>query len=186
MTFCFGHWLSAQATSDPTWQSGEAKLQPIQLVTQNQPGPFRCFRWAEPINSAFLIYIFLLIFSSYMGLAQQFGLLFSRAWPFCRSIDFLFSAILFCSWSHHRLVLLVMLIPKLVPHIKNFELCQTTIISWTPLSGFHFTGIQTTYTIIIRPESNRNSSKTTIHQSITIITVYYKPDMPTTACNYNT
>ena len=34
-----------------------------------------------------------------------------------------------------RLVPLVMLITKLIPHIKNFKICQTTIITWTPLSG---------------------------------------------------
>ena len=64
-----------------------------------------------------------------------------------------------------RLVPLVMLITKLIPHIKNFKIYQTTIITWTPLSGFHLTGIQITYTIIIsnNPNSKWNSSKTTRH-----------------------
>ena len=57
MTFCFGHWLSAQATSDPTWQSDVAKLRPIEKVTDKiQPGPIRCFTWAEPNNSAYLCF----------------------------------------------------------------------------------------------------------------------------------
>ena len=73
-TFCFGHWLSAQSTSDPTWQSDMAKLRLIEKVVDKiQPGSIECFTWAEPINSAFLLYIFLFIFSSYMGLAQPFG-----------------------------------------------------------------------------------------------------------------
>ena len=77
MTFCFGHWLSAQATSDPTWQSDVAKLRPIQKVTDKiQPGPIRCFRWAEPINSAFLIYIFYQFLIGFMGQAQHFSIFF--------------------------------------------------------------------------------------------------------------
>ena len=64
MTFCFGHWLSAQATSDPTWQSDVAKLRPIEKVIDKiQPGPIRCFTWAEPNNSTFL-YIFSVNFLS--------------------------------------------------------------------------------------------------------------------------
>ena len=56
MTFCFGHWLSAQATSDPTWQSDVAKLRPIEKVVDKiQLGPIQCFIWAEPINSAHLL-----------------------------------------------------------------------------------------------------------------------------------
>ena len=35
-----------------------------------QPGPIRCFTWAEPINSAFYICFFLSIYASYMGLAH--------------------------------------------------------------------------------------------------------------------
>ena len=71
MTFCFGHWLSAHATSDPTWQSDVEKLRPIEKVIDKiQPSPIRRFTWAEPNNTTFLLYIFLLMFSSYMGLAQ--------------------------------------------------------------------------------------------------------------------
>ena len=43
---------------------------------KNQPGPIRCFTWADPSNSAFLMYFFLLFFASYMGLAQQFDIFF--------------------------------------------------------------------------------------------------------------
>ena len=41
-----------------------------------QPGPIRFSTWAYP----FMIF-FLLILVSYIGLAQQFRLLFSRTWP---------------------------------------------------------------------------------------------------------
>ena len=59
MTFCFGHWLSAQAMSDSTRQSDVAKLRPVEkVVDKTQPGPIRHFTWAEPNNSAFLPYIF--------------------------------------------------------------------------------------------------------------------------------
>ena len=67
MTFCFGHWLSAQATSDPTWQSDVAKLRPIEKVTDKiQPSPIRCFTWAKPNNLAYLSF-FLSIFGQVHG-----------------------------------------------------------------------------------------------------------------------
>ncbi len=53
---CFGHWLSAQATLDPTWQHGLAKLRPNdKVIDYNQLGPIWCFTWAEPNNSTFLV-----------------------------------------------------------------------------------------------------------------------------------
>jgi hypothetical protein len=46
---------------DPPWQADVANLRPIEkVVDKNQPGPIRCFTWAEPNNSAFL-YIFLAV-----------------------------------------------------------------------------------------------------------------------------
>ena len=85
-----------------------------------------------------------------MGLAQQFGILYSRMQPF---IVYWFSI-----FSHFILqrVPLIMLSSKMVPHIRNFEICQTTIITWTHLSGFHFTSIQITYTIIFQTDQRAN------------------------------
>ena len=96
MTFCFGHWLSGQATSDPTWQAEVAKLRPIQKVTGKiQPGPIHCFTWAEPNNSAFLFHK---LRSVFLGLSLSmvhffFGshLFFFWASAFFQSVSLIFS-----------------------------------------------------------------------------------------------
>ena len=82
----------------------------------------------------------------------------------------------------------IMLISKLVPHVRNFKFCQINIITWPPLWSFHFIGIQITFTINIsnRLGSKSNSSKPTLNLSITIFTLHHNPDMPTTAYYYNT
>lgn len=93
MTFCFGHWLSTQAMSDPTWQSDVAKLRPIQKVTDKiQPGPFRCFRWAEPINSSFLYYFFPSILVGYLGQALCFSFFIFGPWPSYNQLIFYFQS----------------------------------------------------------------------------------------------
>ena len=77
MTFCFGHWLSAQATSDPTGQADMAKLRPNEKVDdKNQPGPIRRSTWAWPNNSAFLEYFFPINLVDYMGQAHIIAFLF--------------------------------------------------------------------------------------------------------------
>ena len=77
-----------------------------------QPSPIRCFTWAEPNNSAHLVYLFLLIFVSYMGQALLFSTSTSmHVWPFknigtilcnpfsCLHSAFLYSQIIIQSWS---------------------------------------------------------------------------------------
>ena len=69
-----------------------------------------------------------------MSLDQQFGYLYSTMLPF---IVYFFS--IFSHFSLQR-VPLVMLSSKFVPHIRHFEICHTTIITWTQLVRFPFHG----------------------------------------------
>src|SRR4051812_45977392 len=80
-------WSIASSPGHVDIQHGELKWHKIQL------GPIRRFTWAEPTNSAFLIYIFLLIFARYMGLAQQFGLLIFWAVAFYSIFIFQFKTL---------------------------------------------------------------------------------------------
>ena len=136
ITSCFGHWLSAQATSDPTWQSDMAKWRPIEKVVDKiQPGPIWCFTWAEPNNSAFLIFIFSV---SYTGQAH-FNLLFISGPGSFKIIR----AIIFWGWSH------LSSSHTFGPLDKKFKIAQIILISGSHKSGFHSTHFQITYIINI-------------------------------------
>ena len=90
-----------------------------------QPGPIRFSTWAKPNNSAFLLYIFLLIFASYMGWPSNSAFLFLDAafysvWSFT-----------FCYFIFHCFTFVPNIIISYTgPTRQKFQICSNYFDKW--------------------------------------------------------
>ena len=122
---------------------------------KNQPGPIRCFTWAEPINSAFFYYFSLLILVRFMGQAQHCSLFIVGPWPFIIYCFSIFSHYKFKLVPLVKWVPLVMIISQIGPTCQKCTNFTNYFREWPHWTSFHSTSFQITYIINI---SNRTKN----------------------------
>ena len=111
-----------------------------------------------------------------MGQVRYFGPLFYGPQPFSDYCFYIICNHIMEEVPLVRRVPLVRLISQISPTRQKVHILSDNFYNWQHCSGFHFTGFHITYIIHISNNTERNSSKIKLNQSITIITIYYNPD----------